>query len=98
MAEEIIRFEHVSYTYPGADIPAVKDVSFSIEEGEIVLITGPSGAGKTTLCSMLNRIIPESYGGEIEGKIYIKGADISKYTIGRWHSYQGCCFRIQAVS
>ena len=44
MAEEIIRFEHVSYTYPGADIPAVKDVSFSIEEGEIVLITGPSGA------------------------------------------------------
>lgn len=93
MAEEIIRFEHVSYTYPGADIPAVKDVSFSIEEGEIVLITGPSGAGKTTLCSMLNRIIPESYGGEIEGKIYIKGADISKYTIGQMAFISGMLFQ-----
>ena len=93
MAEEIIRFEHVSYTYPGADIPAVKDVSFSIEEGEIVLITGPSGAGKTTLCSMLNRIIPESYGGGIEGKIYIKGADISKYTIGQMAFISGMLFQ-----
>jgi len=93
MAEEIIRFEHVSYTYPGADIPAVRDVSFSIEEGEIVLVTGPSGAGKTTLCSMLNRIIPESYGGEIEGKIYIKGADISKYTIGQMAFISGMLFQ-----
>ena len=80
---ELIKFDHVSYTYPGVDNPAVNDVSLSINEGEIVLITGPSGAGKTTLCSMLNRIVPESYGGDISGKIYIKGADISQYTIGQ---------------
>lgn len=93
MGNELIRMEHVSYTYPGVDTPAVSDVSLCIEEGEIVLITGPSGAGKTTLCSMLNRIIPESYGGEIEGRIFIKGADISKYTIGQMAFISGLLFQ-----
>ena len=90
---ELIRFDHVSYTYPGADDPAVDDVSLSINEGEIVLITGPSGAGKTTLCSMLNRIVPESYGGDISGKIFIEGADISQYTIGQMAFISGLLFQ-----
>ena len=90
---ELIKFDHVSYTYPGVDNPAVNDVSLSINEGEIVLITGPSGAGKTTLCSMLNRIVPESYGGDISGKIYIKGADISQYTIGQMAFISGLLFQ-----
>ena len=93
MANDLIRFEDVSYTYPGTEVPAVNHVSLQINKGELVLITGPSGAGKTTLCSMLNRIIPESYGGEIQGKITIHDADISEYTIGQMAFISGMLFQ-----
>ncbi|WP_066456037.1 ABC transporter ATP-binding protein [Anaerotruncus rubiinfantis] len=93
MGNELIRFDHVSYTYPGVDTPAVRDVSLSINEGEIVLITGPSGAGKTTLCSMLNRMIPESYGGEVKGTVSIKGADLSEYSVGQMAFISGMLFQ-----
>ena len=93
MGNELIRFDHVSYTYPGVDTPAVRDVSLSINEGESVLITGPSGAGKTTLCSMLNRMIPESYGGEVKGTVSIKGADLSEYSVGQMAFISGMLFQ-----
>ena len=78
----MIEFENVTYAYPGSEIPAIEDISLSVKEGEIVLITGPSGAGKTTLCSTLNRIVPEAYGGELKGSIRIQGKDISSRGIG----------------
>ena len=93
MPENIIRFENVTYTYPGADAPAIRDVNLTIREGEIVLITGPSGAGKTTLCSTLNRIVPESYEGEMTGKIYVQGEDISSHTIGEMAFKAGMLFQ-----
>lgn len=93
MPENIIRFENVTYTYPGADAPAIRDVNLTIQEGEIVLITGPSGAGKTTLCSTLNRIVPESYEGEMTGKIYVQGEDISSHTIGEMAFKAGMLFQ-----
>lgn len=93
MAESIIRFENVTYSYPGTETPAIRDVNLSIREGEIVLITGPSGAGKTTLCSTLNRIVPESYEGELTGKIYVQGEDISTHTIGEMAFKAGMLFQ-----
>lgn len=51
--EALIQLEHVSYRYPEADRPAVKDVSFNIYEGEQIALVGPSGAGKTTLSELI---------------------------------------------
>lgn len=49
-----VRFEHVAFSYPSRkDIPVLKDLSLSAENGQQVAIVGPSGAGKTTLASML---------------------------------------------
>ncbi|MCI2059072.1 MAG: energy-coupling factor transporter ATPase [Oscillibacter sp.] len=93
MAESIIQFDHVTYTYPGTDTPAIRDVNLSIKEGEIVLITGPSGAGKTTLCSTLNRIVPESYEGIMKGKVLIQGKDISSRRIGEMAFKAGMLFQ-----
>lgn len=93
MAESIIQFDHVTYTYPGTDTPAIRDVNLSIKEGEIVLITGPSGAGKTTLCSTLNRIVPESYEGVMKGKVLIQGKDISSRRIGEMAFKAGMLFQ-----
>jgi energy-coupling factor transporter ATP-binding protein EcfA2 len=93
MGDVIVQFDHVTYTYPGAEKPAIQDINLSIHEGELILITGPSGAGKTTFCSTLNRIVPESYAGDFQGKILIHGKDISKYSIGRMAFTAGMLFQ-----
>lgn len=72
-SEIIIHAENVSYTYNKGDTPvyAVKDVSFSIERGEIVAIAGQTGSGKSTLLQMMNGLIrPES------GKLTVSGIDV----------------------
>lgn len=67
-----IEFDRVTFTYPGADVPALKDVSLNILHGERIAIVGPNGCGKTTLLSMLPRLLtPDS------GRILIDGGDIS---------------------
>lgn len=68
----MIEFQHVSKTYAG-DIHALRDVSFSIGDGELVFLAGPSGAGKSTLLKMIAGIEKPS-----SGSLMINGQDISK--------------------
>jgi len=72
-----LSFEQVSFTYPGANEPAVQDVTLDIAFGEHVAFVGPNGCGKTTLLSMLPRLLDPS-----AGRIRIDGADIAQCTIG----------------
>jgi len=69
-----VEFRHVSFRYPGNDVPSLDDVSFSIEPGETVALVGRNGAGKTTLVKLLGRLY-EPTGGEI----LIDGVDIRDY-------------------
>jgi len=67
-----IAFEDVTFTYPGADRPALDDVSLLIRHGERVAFVGPNGSGKTTLVSLLPRLLtPQS------GRVLIDGIDIA---------------------
>ncbi|CAA9469493.1 MAG: ABC transporter, ATP-binding protein (cluster 13, osmolytes), partial [uncultured Rubrobacteraceae bacterium] len=66
----MIEFKGVSKTYPGMDTPVVKDLSFTIQDGEICVLVGPSGCGKTTSMRMINRLIEPT-----EGQILIDGQD-----------------------
>ncbi|MDJ0662361.1 MAG: ABC transporter ATP-binding protein [Crocosphaera sp.] len=52
-----ITAQNLSYTYPGEQKPALKDISFTIEPGEIIAIVGPIGSGKTTLANSLPRLL-----------------------------------------
>ena len=54
-ASDAVAFDHVTFTYPGADRPALEDVSFSVRPGEVVALVGPSGGGKTTAASLIPR-------------------------------------------
>jgi ABC-type multidrug transport system fused ATPase/permease subunit len=53
-----VTISNVSFTYPGKDFPAVKNVSLSIHSGQIIAIVGPSGAGKTTIVDVLLGVLP----------------------------------------
>lgn len=69
-----IRFEHVYFQYD-PDHPVLEDIHFSIEAGETVAFVGPSGAGKTTICSL----IPRFYDVD-RGKITIDNMDVRDLT------------------
>nr|MDO8043892.1 energy-coupling factor transporter ATPase [Candidatus Baldrarchaeota archaeon] len=74
MTEEYdIIMENVTYKYPNSERPAIQDICLRVKKGEFVLITGPAGAGKTTLCRCLNGLVPRFYGGEFEGDVIVKG-------------------------
>ncbi|MBL8483281.1 MAG: lipid A export permease/ATP-binding protein MsbA [Rhodocyclaceae bacterium] len=59
-----VKFEGVNFTYPGAERPALTDLSFSIAPGESVALVGPSGSGKTTVANLLPRFY-DAGGGHI---------------------------------
>lgn len=75
MSEPLVRFEKVSYYYPGAQKPALFDVDLEIRRGEIVGLLGATGAGKTTLCLTLNGIVPQFHGGRFFGRVTVQGVD-----------------------
>ncbi|MCW4023775.1 MAG: energy-coupling factor ABC transporter ATP-binding protein [Candidatus Bathyarchaeota archaeon] len=79
----IIETKNLTYTYPGATNPSIRDVSISINKGEFVLITGPSGCGKTTLCRCFNGLIPHFYQGELTGEIKVADTETLKH-----HTYE----------
>lgn len=73
---EILHIEHLNFTYPGVETPTLRDLSFSVEEGEFIVICGTSGCGKTTLLRLLKREL--SPHGTLSGEILYNGAPIQQ--------------------
>ena len=68
-----VSFNHVTFTYPGADRPALDDVSFSVRPGQVTALVGPSGGGKTTAASL----IPRFWDAD-SGTVSIGGVNVRK--------------------
>ncbi len=76
-ARGLVEFDQVSFTYPGAERPALAGVSFVIHPGESVALVGPSGSGKTTAANLLPRFYqPES------GQIRVDGHALEDIRLG----------------
>ncbi|MGC0377589.1 ABC transporter ATP-binding protein [Streptomyces sp. SAI-229] len=71
----MIRFENVSVTYDGAAEPAVQAVDFEVPEGELVLLVGPSGVGKSTVLGAVSGLVPHFTGGTLHGRVTVAGRD-----------------------
>jgi energy-coupling factor transporter ATP-binding protein EcfA2 len=70
--------ERLTFTYPGAERPAVDDVSLEIEPGEFVALLGASGSGKSTLLRALAGLVPHFHGGRFAGRVLVGGRDTRK--------------------
>jgi len=75
----MIELNNVSYTYPRTVQPALHHVSLSLKKGRCVMVTGPSGAGKTSLCLAASGILHHEYGGKKEGTIIIDDRNVAEY-------------------
>lgn len=75
----MIKIREFSFTYNGADRPALQNINLAIEDGQFVLLTGASGGGKSTLCRCFNGLVPHFYGGTISGKAEVQGMDILEH-------------------
>lgn len=61
----------VTYRYPQQEAPTLRDLSLAVQPGEVLAIMGPTGAGKTTLVSLLNGLIPQHFEGEFSGEVRV---------------------------
>ena len=78
MSEFPLIVENLSFRYRDRQGAAIHNISFAANAGEILLIAGASGCGKTTLIRAINGLIPRSYKGEMSGRILVHGEETTK--------------------
>lgn len=83
-----LRFEHVSFAYPGSSRNVLQDISFTLNAGETTVLVGLNGAGKTTLLKLLMRLYDPT-----AGTIYLDGRDIRTYDLREYYDLFGIVFQ-----
>jgi energy-coupling factor transporter ATP-binding protein EcfA2 len=92
-AGEILRFERVTYHYPGVEHAALQDVSFALEPGEFCLLAGLSGHGKSTLLRAACGLAPHFHGGRFAGRVTLAGLDTREHGPARLGTLAGALFQ-----
>lgn len=78
----VMECKNVTYSYPLAETPALKEISVQIEKGKFYGVIGENGSGKTSFCALLRGFIPSFYKGNLEGEVLIEGKDLVEYKEG----------------
>jgi ATP-binding cassette, subfamily B, bacterial len=80
-------FDHVSFRYPGADEPVLRDVVLELEPGKTLVLTGATGSGKSTLLQLVPRLADVS-----SGSVRLDGTDVRDIPLRRLRTAVGCAF------
>lgn len=75
----VLALQAVTYSYPGADRPALDEVSLEVFAGEFVVLAGESGSGKSTLLRAANGLVPHFHGGSFAGRLRAGGLDTREH-------------------
>ncbi len=68
-----ISIEHVNYYHPKATTPSLENINLDVHDGDFLVVTGPAGCGKSTLCMAMVGAVPKFYGGRLEGMVFVDG-------------------------
>src|SRR3970040_948613 len=69
----LLEIESLTFRYRRATKPALRALSLTLRDGEVLLVAGPSGCGKSTLIRAINGLIPHAYRGEMSGRVTVNG-------------------------
>jgi energy-coupling factor transport system ATP-binding protein len=89
----IARVDGLSYAYPDSRGAALSEIDATIDEGESVVLCGPSGGGKSTLLRSLNGLVPQFYGGRYSGRVTVAGLDAAATPARRLATVVGMVFQ-----
>jgi energy-coupling factor transport system ATP-binding protein len=81
MNEFPLVIENLSFQYRSRPELAIEAVTFSLRQGEMLLVAGSSGCGKTTLARCINGLIPRSYGGTRQGNVLLNGKEVAEMSL-----------------
>ena len=77
-----IEIEHLTFSYPGAGEPVLRDITLQIERGDFLAVVGNNGCGKSTFCKTLNGLIPQFITGDFSGRVTADGLDTQETDVG----------------
>ncbi|HET9102937.1 MAG TPA: ATP-binding cassette domain-containing protein [Solirubrobacteraceae bacterium] len=89
----VLAFDGVTYTYPGAAEPALREVTLRVAPGELVVVAGASGSGKSTLLRAAGGLVPHFYGGTFAGRVRTGGLDTREHGPGELSAVAGSLFQ-----
>src|SRR5688572_25124551 len=88
-----IQFQDFSFKYKEAETLALRNITFQVAPGEIVLVMGRSGCGKSTLALALNGAVPHLIEGEATGELLVAGLSTLKHTVPEMTKHVGMVFQ-----
>jgi len=88
-----VHVENLTFTYADAREPAIKNANLDIMEGDYVVIAGPTGCGKTTLCRCFNGLIPHFHTGKMTGRVIVNGVATHKTKVSDLSQTVGFIFQ-----
>jgi energy-coupling factor transporter ATP-binding protein EcfA2 len=93
LTEPALVFEGASYAYEEAPREAVSDISLNVDAGEWVGVTGPTNAGKSTLCLLAMGLAPHFFGGRLKGRVMVLGKESRTLSVIERSSEVGLLFQ-----
>ena len=90
----MIELKNINFRYTGGtDAGGLENIDLTLPNGQVILLCGQSGCGKTTLTRLINGLIPNYYDGELTGEVLLNGENISQLPLYETAKYVGSVFQ-----